>query len=275
MIRTAQSPPALTPAGVDAICVAPMWGLVGAKLAGAGTDSTELARRHAVWIFPAVVLLHGIFVRGLAPDLQQLNLVAAALALVGGLAFRWLQRATVVILIMFAFGVFTFVYMFGVAAPLTYLVVSGRRDWIPATALTTSVTLGVFLFTRVRASWRNDWSKPLEEAPGVQIATADWILWRGSGRETPVLNIFAMAIGLAFIPAVALTRDSPQSLMIMMFVGPICIALLLADAVARQLAFYFAVRRWETEHGTVLRFPKLSRRRVRRRTRGRGKRHRR
>ena len=241
--------------------MAPMWGLAGARLVGTGRESTEVARRHAVWLFPAMFLLHAIFVRALAPNLQLANLIAAAVALVAGLAFRWLQRATAVIAIMFAFGLFSFVYMFGVAAPLTYLVLTGQHRWVPAAVSTNVAVLGSFMFLRVRSSLRHEWAKPLEETPGVQIATADWILWRDVGRETPILNISSIIVGLAFIPAVAWTRNSPQALVVLMLLGPLCLALMLVDTVASHMAFLIAVRRWEAKRGFPLRFPPLPKRR--------------
>jgi hypothetical protein len=47
---------------------------------GAARESTEVARRTAVAIFPAMLPLHAIFVRALAPGLQTANLVAPGIA---------------------------------------------------------------------------------------------------------------------------------------------------------------------------------------------------
>lgn len=237
-----------------------MWGLVGASLVGTGRESTEVARRHAVWLFPAMFLLHGIFVRAIAPDLQLANLVATAAASIAGFAFRWLQRATVVIGVMFAFGTFSFIYMFGLAAPLSYLVLSGQQEWAPIVLSTNVFMLGAFMSLRVRHSLRRDWAKPLDETPGIQIATAEWILWREAARETPILNVAAVVLGLAFILAVAWTCNSDHALLVVMFLGPLCLAFLLVDNVAGHLAFLIAVRRWQAQRDITLRFPRLAKR---------------
>jgi hypothetical protein len=205
-----------------------------------------------------MLLLHAIFVRALAPGLQIANLIAALVALAGGLAFRWLQRATAVIAVVFGVALFVFVYMFGIAAPLSFLVLMGQVAWVSWAALASVVVLGTFLSLRVRASLRDEWSKPLGETPGIHIATSEWILRQEVGRrESPVLNMFAILLGLALIPTLALTRGSPQYLAVAMLVGPICVALMLTDTVARWMGFYIAVRRWEAQHGIRLRFPRV------------------
>ena len=235
-----------------------MWGLVGARLAGTGREATEVPRRTAVVLFPAIVLLHTIFVRALAPELQKANLYAAGVALVCGIAFRWLRHATAVVAIISLFTAVTFIYMFGIAAPLSYLVVSGRSDWLLWAAPTCIGSFGLLLLVRVLASIKWDWSRPLEETPGVQIATQDWILWREFGAETQRFNVTAAVLGVAVIVAFGFLRGTPQELVLVMGIGPICLALLMTDPVARLFGFYIAVRRWEAQHKIQLRVPRLA-----------------
>lgn len=238
--------------------VAAMSGLLGARLVGDADESTELQRRHSVWMFPAVILLHSIVVRALAPDLQLANLVAAVVALPIGLAFRWLRRATAVIAVMIAFTTFVFLWMFGIATPLSYLVLIGRRDWIPWAGFTNASALGVFLWLRVRASLDREWSKPLDTTAGVHIATQDWILRREFGKsEHPVFTAVAVLLGIILIPVFAFSRGRPEYLLFALFIGPLCIALMCTDGIARWIGFYVAVRRWEDAHGIRLRFPAL------------------
>jgi hypothetical protein len=122
-------------------------------------------------------------------------------------------------------------------------------------------SLGVLLIGRVRVSLRREWSKPLHEAEGVHIATEGWILWREFGPQTPLFNMLTAALGLAFVVALALLRGSSHELLLVMCIGPICLALLMTDPVARMLAFYLAVRRWEAQNKRKLSVPRLTPRR--------------
>lgn len=232
--------------------------LLGAHVGGAARESTELQRRHAVWMFPAVVLLHGIWVRGLAPDLQVLNLCVAAAALPFGLAFRWMRRATSVIAVMIGFSAFTFLWMFGLAVPLTFLALGGLQAWMPWVGLTLAALLGAFVLIRVRVSLRREWSIPLEQVDGIHITTEGGALWRDFGKpEHPVFNTVAVLLLVLLIPLFLLTRDHREYRLFALLVGPLCIALMCADGVARWVAFYVAVRRWEIAHDVRLRFPAL------------------
>jgi hypothetical protein len=235
-----------------------MLGLIGARLVGEADESTELARRHAVWLFPSMVLLHAVFVRALAPGLQRANLILAIVALAGGLAYRWAQRATTVIVVLFGFSFLTFTYLFGIAVPMSYLIVSGQRDWVSWAAPTSAAVHTAFLLVRVRASLRSEWSKPLDEVAGIHIATNDWILRQEFGqRPSPILNMVAVGLGLAFIPLLTFTRGGASYLVLALLIGPLCIALMMTDGLARWVGFYVAVRRWEAAHGIRLRFPAL------------------
>jgi hypothetical protein len=238
-----------------------MWGLVGARLAGTGREASEVPRRTAVVLFPAMILLHAIFIRALAPELQKANLYAAGVALVCGFGFRWLRRATTIFGIIALLGIFTFIYMFGVAAPLSYLVAIGHHQWLPWAAPISVSVLGTLLVASARLSLQRDWSKPLDQTPGVHIATQDWILWREFGSETPRSNVVAAFVALAFILAFAFLRDSSHELLLALCAGPICVALLMTDAVARMLGFYIAVHRWEAQHNIRLQVPRLAPRR--------------
>lgn len=232
--------------------------LLGEHVGIAARESTELQRRHAVWMFPAVMLLHGIWVRGLAPDLQVLNLCVAAAALPFGLGFRWMRRATSVIVVMIGFSAFTFLWMFGLAVPLTFLVLAGLDAWIPWVGLTLAALLGAFVWIRVRVSLRRDWSVPLDQVDGIHIATERGVLWRDFGKpEHPVFNRVAVLLLVLFIPLFVFTRDHREFRLVALLVGPLCIALMCADGVARWIAFYVAVRRWEIAHDVRLRFPPL------------------
>ena len=50
---------------------------MGARLVGDADESTELQRRHSVWLFPGVMLLHAVHVRALDPEWQTGNVIAA------------------------------------------------------------------------------------------------------------------------------------------------------------------------------------------------------
>jgi hypothetical protein len=60
--------------------------------------------------------------------------------------------------------------------------------------------------------------------------------------------------------------------MLVLFVAPICLALMMVDATARVLGFYIAVRRWEAQRGIQLRFPPVTWARARQPQRGSTKR---
>ena len=237
------------------------------------TDVSEFPRRTAIWVFPAILLLHAIFLQALAPGLQRANLVAAALGLVGGFAFRWVRRATTVIAVIAVLGVFTFPYLMGIAAPLSYLAFANQRGWMPLAACAGILVFAAFMILRVRASLSKEWSQPLEKTPGVQIATNDWILWRYFGRHgQPVLSVLATALLFTLVPVLSLSRGRPDYLAFALVVGPVCVAALCVAPLASWIAFYVSVRRWEAERGIRLRFPALRRRRTpQRKQRGRGK----
>ncbi|HKU39844.1 MAG TPA: hypothetical protein VJR89_16910 [Polyangiales bacterium] len=230
--------------------------LLGAHI-GVARESTELQRRKAFWMFPAVVLLHGIWVRGIAPDLQVLNLCVAAAALPFGVAFRSMQRATSVIAVMIGFSAFTFLWMFGIAAPLTFLGLAGLQPLLLWVGLMLAAVLGTFVWIRVRVSLRREWSKPLEQVEGVQIAQ-DGTLWREFGKApNSVFNTVAVLVIVAIVPLLLLSRGHRAYQMLALVAGPLCLALMCADGVARWIAFYVAVRRWEAEHHVRLHFPPL------------------
>jgi hypothetical protein len=235
-----------------------MTELLGGRIGVATRESTELQRRHAVWMFPAVVLLHGIWVRGLAPDLQLVNLGLAAAALPFGFAFRLMRRATTVIVVMIAFSAFTFLWMFGLAVPLTFLALAGLNAWIAWVGLALAALLGTFVWIRVRVSLRRDWPKPLDQVEWIHIATDGNVLWREFGKpDSAGLNTAAVLLLLLLIPLLLLTRGHREYQLVALLLGPLCIALMCADGVARWISFLVAVRRWEAEHNVRLRFPAL------------------
>lgn len=168
-------------------------------------------------MFPAVLLLHGIFVRGLAPELQYINLGAALLSAPLGYAFRRLRRATAVIGVMIAFSAFTFLWMFGFAAPLAYLSHQGERESMPATALTIAIVLGIVLLWRVRVPLRGEFSKPLDQTEGIHIATQSWVIWREFGqRRSPLFNTVAIVLLILLVPVLSLSRRQPEYLVFAM-----------------------------------------------------------
>ena len=232
--------------------------LLGGRIGVATRESTELQRRHAIWMFPAVVLLHGIWVRGLAPDLQLLNLWVAAAALPFGLAFRFMRRATSVIAVMIGFSAFTFLWMFGLAVPLTFMALAGLQAWMAWVGLALAALLGTFVWIRVRVSLRRDWSKPLDQVEWIHIATEGNVLWREFGKpESSGFNTVAVLLGLLLIPLLLLARGHREYQLFALLLGPLWIALMCADSVARWIAFLVAVRRWEAAHDLRLRFPAL------------------
>lgn len=242
----------------------------GASMAGwiwageSGSESTEMIRRHASWMFSFMVLLHSVLISAFSPSLGKASLVTVVFALLGGFAFRWLRRATVVLAVATAFYAFVFMYLFGIIGPMAYLAIVGAREWIPWATAGIAIALATYCSVRVRASLHEEFAQPLERAPGVHIATQDWILSREVGlRGQFTLGAFAVLLLIVIVPGLYLTRNTPAYLTLAMLVGPLCISVLCTDPVARWVAFNVAVRRWEAEHGIQLRFPPLPDRRSR------------
>jgi hypothetical protein len=220
-------------------------------------DGTSAIRRHAVWLAPALALIHSVFTQALLPGYWRAHLAGIAAAFLGGLAFRRTQRATRVLIGWIAIVSFSATYLFGVVAPTSYLAFSGRSRslWWAIPAIIAG--LGSFLAWRVCVSLRNEWSQPLGDCPGVRIGTEGFITYERVVRRQPITASVACALVALFVPALFLTRNTPDYLPLVMMGGPWSISLLVTDSLAYLVAFYLSVRRWEDQHGTPLRFPAL------------------
>jgi hypothetical protein len=227
-----------------------------------GSDFTELFRRHAFWLGPSMLLFHALFLYGLAPQLVRANLVAVPVTFLGGFALLRFRRATTILAA--AIGLFTFglVYTPGVVAPMSYLALVKHPEWMPPVLVLSLIGLGGFCASRVRASLRIEWAQPLDKTPGVHLSVEHGTLRR---ELTPWDQSGLAAVSYILLPVAGLsmylTRGTPVYLTCVLFIFPYFIAFLCSVALARWVAFYIAVRRWEVEHRSRLFLSALSRRR--------------
>lgn len=140
---------------------------------------------------------------------------------------------------------------------MSYLVLSGHRDWLPWAPITSAVLLLGLLAYRVRLSLARDWPHPLEETPGVEVSRADATLWRQFGLPEHGLSRVAIAMLLVFVPIACLTYNTPMYMFVVLVVAMQCLALLTTCVVAWWVAYCIVVHRWERATGVRLRLPAL------------------
>ena len=218
-------------------------------------DGTSAIRRHAVWLAPALALIHGVFVQPLLPGRWAVHVAVTIAALLGGLALRRTQRATRVLGGWIATVGFCVTYLFGIVAPTSYLVFSGHAGWLAWTVPAVVIVLGSFLAWRVSVSLRTEWSTALGDCPGIRVGTAGYITYERVVRRQPIATTVACMLLVASLPALYMARSTPAYLPLVLLGGPWSISLLVSDSLAYLIAFYLSVRRWERQHGQMLRFP--------------------
>jgi hypothetical protein len=226
-------------------------------------DSIGETRRQAVWLAPIIVVAHGVLIQGLVPGHLAFHAALAVVACLAGLTLRWTRRASVVVGAKIAMTGLFLVYMFGIAAPLSYLAHAGYRRLLPVTFFSISVGFGAFLIWRTRVSLLQEWSQALERCPGLSVGSEGTITCKPVSRRQPIVTAIACVLIALLIPALYFARDTAAYLPLAMSLGPACIAPLAIDPLAYLIAFYISIRRWERAHGTPLRFPPLRSRRPR------------
>jgi len=219
-------------------------------------DPTSPFRRHAVWLFPGVFLIHSLIIYGVYPIFFRASLALALGSAVGGLAIRWVRNATTVLALAVFLLAFLMLYIMGIAAPIALLAISNQRGWIPWSGLLSSILLLSALSWRVRVSLRNEWSESLEKTPGVVVNMNDHTLVRYPGAsESAFASIAALLMLAIFVPLLFLARGSSTYRLVAFVLGPVCIAILGTEFVARGLTYCWVARRWEIAHGVRLKVP--------------------
>jgi len=225
---------------------------------GLAIEFTEKYRRGAGFFFPIAILMHLLFTHRVWPALALPSLTIATILVLVGLAFRYVRRALVVLAVGSVHLWFFFVYTLGITPTIGYLVLTNHRDWLPWAPLASAALLLTFLAYRVRLDLARDWSRPLDETPGVVVNRKEATLWREYGK-TPQGGLCraAIAIALVLAPAMYFTYGTPMYLLVMFVFAAPCIALLVTPVVAWWVAYYIAVVRWERANDIALRLPPL------------------
>lgn len=221
-------------------------------------DPTVVFRKTAVWLFPSLFLIHTLFIYGVYPPFTQASLIAVFASAVVGLSTRWIRDLrTVHALAMFLLAFFM-VYTMGVAAPVAFVALMERRDLIAIVGGASLALLATLIAWRTHVSLRRDWSLPLEQSPGIILFPHDNTLVKvavgNSSRYSP-RGAFAMLV--IFVVSLFATHGTARYLFAALVVGPLFIAYIGCDLVSRMLAFLIVTRRWEIEHGTKLKAPRL------------------
>jgi hypothetical protein len=221
-------------------------------------DPTAGFRKHAVWLFPGVFLIHSMFAYGAYRPLVRVSLIAALASTAVGLASRWVRRATTLQALAIFLIAFLMLYTMGIVVPIAYLVVADQREMIGWVACSSIIAMLGMLAWRVRASLRTEWSAPLEHSPGVVLYTHDHTLVR---HPVDSQGHFLLATGtimlVTLVVLLLLARGTSWYLFVALVVAPAFVATLGCDLVARMIAFLWVTRRWETAHGVKLRVPPL------------------
>jgi hypothetical protein len=203
-------------------------------------------------MFPLLLSSLALVLRALDSNLFEVSLVAALLSIGVGLALRKQKRAAIVVFSMFSTAAFATLIIMGILVPLTWFTLNGRSDWVALVAAINGAALAIFTGVRARRAMRTEFGGALEDAPGVSIGSEGIFRHELVSREEPLLGPIAW-LGIAvFVPAVLLYYGSRSYLLIVLVVSPIFCALLCVDAVARVLALFIAIRRWERAQGKRL-----------------------
>ena len=219
------------------------------------SDFTELFRRNAFWLAPSLLLFHALCAYGFAPSLARLSLIATPLGFLGGLLLRRIRRARFILASAIGVFVFGLVYTPGVAAQLSYLALIKRTEWTLPVLVLSLPPLGWFNVASIRTALRIEWPEPLDKTAGVHLSMENGslrrevIAWDQSGITKIAYVLLAIAV-----PSIYFTRGTPLYLTCVLFLFPYFIASLSSIAVARWIAFYIVVRRWELQHGRALSF---------------------
>lgn len=203
-------------------------------------------RRHAVWFTPIFALWHAGLTYTLWKPVGVISLWVAALAVPGALAMRWFVERTTTLFAILNTAIAVSAYVLGIANPIAFLYVSHREDWVPYLApLYIAVEVGWFSW-RLAVARREDWA----------WLPADLDPLKAPARPDRAKFMASWAWLLCLVPFFLVAHFAREHYMmfVMLLTTPM-LGLFLAEGLARNVAQYCALRRFERSTGQIHRFP--------------------
>jgi hypothetical protein len=213
-------------------------------------------RQNAVWMVPVVALWHAMLTHGVSPRVGQASVVVAAISVPLGLGLRWFVKRTATVIAALIAAMAAFLYVLAIVTPISLLFLSKADYLLPLVGPIAIAIVGSCFAWRLVVSYRNDGLGPPDADEAVDV-DADPLKQMRPSSDAAFWKVCGLLLATVVCTAVIL-RNHASYTVFAMVAGPIILALLITDMLARLVTFYRVFRRIEKRHGQPHVLPSLT-----------------